>query len=55
VTVADPALLGGGSVPVGARRIETDNDLKDVIALMRLNYERVVARHGPPTVTARRL
>jgi hypothetical protein len=36
----------------GARRIETDDDVEDVIALMRLNYERVVARHGRPT-TAR--
>ena len=40
----------------GARSIETDEDVGDVIALMRLNYERVVARHGvPPEVTARRL
>ena len=39
----------------GARRIETDDDVDDVIALMRLNYERVVARHGVPTMTARRL
>jgi Luciferase len=30
----------------GARRIETDDDVDDVIALMRLNYDRVVARHG---------
>jgi Luciferase len=28
----------------GARRIETDEDVADVIALMRLNYERVTAR-----------
>jgi len=38
----------------GARRIETDDDVADVIALMRLNYERVVERHGLPTVTGRR-
>ena len=31
-----------------ARRIETDDDVRDVIALMRLNYDRVVARHGLP-------
>ncbi len=31
-----------------ARRIETDEDVDDVIALLRLNYERVVARHGLP-------
>src|SRR5512132_802570 len=30
----------------GSRRIETDEDVEDVIALMRLNYERVVARDG---------
>jgi Family of unknown function (DUF5519) len=32
----------------GARRIETETDVDDVIAFMRLNYERVVARHGLP-------
>jgi hypothetical protein len=32
----------------GARRIETDDDIRDVIALMRLNYDRVVDRHGVP-------
>ena len=32
----------------GARRIETPDDIADVIALMRLNYERVVGRHGLP-------
>jgi hypothetical protein len=31
-----------------ARRIENEADIGDVIALMRLNYERIVARHGPP-------
>ncbi len=30
----------------GARRIESVEDVHDVIELMRLNYERVVARHG---------
>jgi Family of unknown function (DUF5519) len=29
-----------------ARRIETDGDVDDVIALMRLNYDRIVERHG---------
>jgi hypothetical protein len=33
----------------GARRIETEEDVTDVIALMRLNYDRMVARHGLPT------
>ncbi|MDQ3936210.1 MAG: DUF5519 family protein [Actinomycetota bacterium] len=30
-----------------ARAIATDEDVRDVIALMRLNYERVVARNAP--------
>jgi hypothetical protein len=30
----------------GARRIEADEDVDEVIALMRLNYDRIVARHG---------
>jgi Family of unknown function (DUF5519) len=29
-----------------ARRIETDEDIQDVIALMRLNYERIGARQA---------
>jgi luciferase-like monooxygenase len=32
----------------GARTIETEADVEDVIALMRINYERVVANHGVP-------
>jgi Family of unknown function (DUF5519) len=32
----------------GARRIETEADVEDVIALMRLNYDRVIASHGLP-------
>jgi hypothetical protein len=31
-----------------ARRIDDEADVHDVIALMRLNYDRVVARHGLP-------
>jgi hypothetical protein len=31
-----------------ARRIEGEADVRDVIELLRLNYERVVARHGVP-------
>ena len=31
-----------------SRRIETDEDVRDVIALLRLNYERIVERHGVP-------
>jgi luciferase-like monooxygenase len=31
-----------------ARRIEDEADVRDVIELMRLNYDRAVARHGLP-------
>jgi hypothetical protein len=31
-----------------ARGIESDDDIRDVIALMRLNYDRVVERYGLP-------
>jgi hypothetical protein len=31
-----------------ARRIEDQADIRDVIELMRLNYDRAVARHGLP-------
>jgi hypothetical protein len=31
-----------------ARRIEDEADVRDVIELMRLNYQRVVTRHGVP-------
>lgn len=34
------------SVAWAARKIESDADVQDVIALLRLNYDRVVARHG---------
>jgi hypothetical protein len=34
------------SVGLAARRIEDDADVRDVIELMRVNYERVVDRHG---------
>jgi hypothetical protein len=32
-----------------ARRIEDEADVRDVIALLRLNYDRIVDRHGVPT------
>jgi Luciferase len=41
-----------GRAGFGARRIESESDVEDVIALLRLNYERVVSRHGLPTQTA---
>jgi len=31
-----------------ARRIEDDADVREVIRLLRLNYDRVVARSNPP-------
>jgi hypothetical protein len=31
-----------------ARRIAGDEDVRDVIELMRLNYDRVIDRHGLP-------
>jgi hypothetical protein len=33
-----------------ARRIETEDDVRDVIALLRLNYDRGVAHHGLPEI-----
>ncbi len=36
-----------------ARRIDGEDDIRDVIALLRLNYERVVARHGLPDTATR--
>ena len=36
----------------GARGIESETDVEDVISLMRINYERVVSHHGLPTETA---
>jgi Family of unknown function (DUF5519) len=32
----------------GARRIESEDDVRDVIEMMRLNYDRIVERHGIP-------
>jgi hypothetical protein len=32
----------------GARRIDDEADVQDVIDLLRLNYDRVVASHGTP-------
>jgi Family of unknown function (DUF5519) len=41
-----------GKSGFGARRIEIEDDVRDVIELIRLNYERVVARHGVTTRAA---
>jgi hypothetical protein len=37
-----------GKVGPAARRIESEADVRDVIALLRLNYDRIVERHGVP-------
>jgi hypothetical protein len=37
-----------GKPGFGARAISSDEDEDEVIALMRVNYDRVVARHGLP-------
>ena len=36
-----------GKIGPAARRIESQADIDDVIALMRLNYDRLVARETP--------
>jgi hypothetical protein len=36
----------------GARKIENEDDVRDVIAIIRLNYDRVVERHGLPAEEA---
>jgi hypothetical protein len=41
-----------GRAGFGARRIENEDDILDVIALMRVNYDRVVDHHGLPANVA---
>ena len=41
-----------GQPGFGARAMRSQEDVEDVIALMRLNYDRVVDRHGLPESTA---
>jgi Family of unknown function (DUF5519) len=43
------------SVGPAARRIEDEADVRDVIELLRLNYDRAVARHGLPAEASRGL
>jgi Family of unknown function (DUF5519) len=45
--IVDHPVFPGKDGP-GARRIDDDDDVRDVIKLMRLNYERVVASHRAP-------
>ena len=37
-----------GKPGFGARRIENEDDVRDVIEIIRINYDRVVAKHGLP-------
>jgi hypothetical protein len=37
-----------GKPAMAARRIDTQEDVDEVIELMRINYERIVARYGLP-------
>ena len=41
-----------GRAGMGSRRIETEADVADVIALLRLNYERIAAREREPADSA---
>jgi hypothetical protein len=45
----------GHRLPHGpaARRIEDEADVRDMIELLRLNYDRAVARHGLPAEASR--
>jgi Family of unknown function (DUF5519) len=49
--VVDHPVFPGKPGPA-ARRIESDDDVREVIELMRLNYERVVDRYGLPADAA---
>jgi hypothetical protein len=44
--IVDHPVFPGRAGPA-ARRIDSDADVRDVIALMRLNYERAAARRSP--------
>jgi len=37
-----------GKPGYAARKIETEEDVRDVIEMLRLNYDRAVAHHGLP-------
>ena len=37
-----------GKPGFGSRTIDTEDDVRDVIELLRLNYDRAAARHGLP-------
>ena len=37
-----------GKPGFGARALRTEDDVRDAIALLRINYDRVIARYGVP-------
>lgn len=39
-----------GKPGYAARRIEHEDDVRDAIALLRLNYDRAIAKHGVPAM-----
>jgi hypothetical protein len=41
-----------GKNAMAARRIDGEDDVREVIELMRLNYDRIVARYGLPSDAA---
>ena len=45
--ITDHPVFPGRQGPA-ARRIATEDDVRDVIALLRLNYDRAIERHGLP-------
>jgi hypothetical protein len=45
--IVDHPVFPGKEGPA-ARRIDGEADVRDVITLMRLNYDRIVERHGLP-------
>ena len=49
--IVDHPVFPGKDGP-GARRILDEDDIREVIALIRLNYDRVVAKDGLPAESA---
>ncbi|HKZ13672.1 MAG TPA: luciferase family protein [Solirubrobacterales bacterium] len=49
--IVDHPVFPGRQGPA-ARRIEDEDDVRDVIELMRLNYDRIAARDGAPARAA---
>ncbi len=49
--IVDHPVFPGKAGPA-ARRVEDESDVRDAIALLRLNYDRVVAERGLPAEAA---